>query len=798
MSSIGRKHRNSLTTGQIQVSVGGKRSVLAPSEAATKVTSPTVMSMKSVLHACQSVFRRPRIRGRSIEPESEMLLLPRVAKSNEAIRIISKALRAHYLFQTLEDAQLLEVAHVMDLVTHNDGDEVITQGDTGNAFFVLEAGSCQILVDDKVVGHYVGGQAFGELALLYNAPRAATIKATSPCTLWKIDRVIFRKIATTAEMQSQKARLDFLKQVDFLKHLGDKPLRKIVDVLRMEYFGAGASIIRQGDEGNTFYMIVQGSVLCSSEHDEHLVTLHAGQYFGERALLTNEPRKVNCVAETNATCYMLGRRDFTQLLGPLQTLLDRQVRLRTLRSITLLSHLSDPELDLIALAFRTVSFTDGQKIIRQGEIGNTFFIIQQGVVSVQKAGVQVLQLRSGEFFGERTLLHNEPRAADVVASGPVECLSLDRPAFERCLSKLRAVMADEAKRQELIQASILGTPVPASKHLDFAELEKIDTIGAGTFGHVFMVKHKPSGMTYALKCMPKHNIVATHQVLNILNEKRIICECTHPFILRLVDTFADRDQLYMVLELVQGGELWSLLYEKSFYLPKGSTGGFDVPTARFYAATVVEVFRYLQTINVAYRDLKPENLMLDDKGYLKMVDFGFAKHIPFFKQGALCEKTFTVCGTQEYMAPEILLQKGHGIAVDHWALGCLIYELLVGHTPFYSDCHDDLQVVWNVLHAPSTLRFPHGFDPEAKDLISKLLEPNPRLRLGSLPGGMNDVMLHPWFSTACFDWTALRTQTLTAPYTPPIKDALDLSQFGHFPKAGKIVKYNGEDYFADF
>ncbi|KDO27487.1 AGC protein kinase [Saprolegnia parasitica CBS 223.65] len=775
MSSIGRKQRDSLTTGQIQVSVGGKRSVLAPPEAAPKVTSPTVMSMKSMLHACQSVFRRPRIRGRSIEPESEMLLLPCVAKSDEAIRIISKALRAHYLFQTLEDAQLLEVARVMDLVTHNDGDEVITQGDTGDAFFVLEAGSCQILVDDKVVGHYVGGQAFGELALLYNAPRAATIKATSPCTLWSIDRVIFRKIATTAEMQSQKARLDFLKQ----------PLRKIVDVLRMEYFGAGATIIRQGDEGNTFYMIVQGTVLCSSDNDEHLVTLHAGQYFGERALLTNEPRKVNCVAETNVTCYMLGRRDFTQLLGPLQTLLDRQVRLRTLRSITLLSHLSDSELDVIALAFRTVSFPDGQKIIRQGEIGNTFFILQQGVVSVQKSGIEVLQLRAGEFFGERTLLHNEPRAADVIASGPVECLCLDRPAFERCLSKLRAVMAEEAKRQELIQASILGTPVPTQKHLDFSELDKVDTIGAGTFGHVFMVKHKPSGVTYALKCMQKHNIVATHQVHNILNEKRIICECNHPFILRLIDTFADRDQLYMVLELVQGGELWSLLYEKSFCLAKGSAGGFDAPTARFYAANVVEVFRYLQTINVAYRDLKPENLMLDDKGYLKM-------------QGALCEKTFTVCGTQEYMAPEILLQKGHGLAVDHWALGCLIYELLVGHTPFYSDCHDDLQVVWNVLHSSSTLRFPHGVDPEAKDLITKLLEPNPRLRLGSLPGGMNDVMLHPWFSKACFDWAALRTQTLTAPYTPPIKDALDLSQFGHFPKAGKIVKYSGEDYFADF
>ncbi|OQR94754.1 cGMP-dependent protein kinase [Achlya hypogyna] len=794
METLRTKHRDSLTTGHIVVNVG-KRSTIA----SAKPTSPSGISVRSMLQACQSVFRRPRIRGRSIEPESEMLMLPHVPKGADTMRVIVKALRSHYLFQTLEETQLFDVAHVMDRVEHSQGECVISQGDEGREFYVLESGSAQIFVNGKPVGHYVGGHAFGELALLYNAPRAATITTTSPCVLWRIDRVVFRKIVTRAEMQSQATRLEFLKKVDFLRHLSEKQLRKVVDVLRMEYFRDGSTIVQQGDEGNTFYMIVKGSVACSAETAEGpklVATLGAGEYFGERALLQNEPRKVSCTASGHVTCYVLGRRDFTTLLGPLQVLLDRQVRIRTLRGIALLNHLSDAELDLVALAFRTATFTSGAQIIRQGEVGNTFFIIQRGEVAVQKSGVEVLRLRAGEFFGERTLLHNEPRAADCVAIGAVECLCLDRPAFERCLAKLQTALAEEAKRQELAQASVLGTPVKMRFVLD--ELERVDTIGAGTFGHVLMVKDKASGQTFALKCMQKQNIVKTRQVPNILNEKRIIAECDHPFVLRLIETYTDRDQLYMLLELVQGGELWSLLYEKAHLLPKGDAGGFDAATARFYAANVVEVFRYLQTRNIAYRDLKPENLMLDDKGYLKMVDFGFAKHIPFLKAGVVCEKTLTVCGTQEYMAPEILLQKGHSLAVDHWALGCLIFELLVGHTPFYSECHDDLQVVWNVLHAPATLRFPPAFDPLAKDLVQKLLEPNPTLRLGSLAGGMNDVMLHPWFSSVCFDWAALRAQTLAAPFTPMIANATDLSQFGHFPKAAKVVKYTGEDFFHDF
>ena len=182
--------------------------------------------------------------------------------------------------------------------------------------------------------------------------------------------------------------------------------------------------------------------------------------------------------------------------------------------------------------------------------------------------------------------------------------------------------------------------------------------------------------------MQKAQIVASHQQRNIMNEKNIVAECDHPFILKLMKTFADENSLFMLLELVQGGELWTLLYEKFEALERCHWGGFQIPAARFFSSCVVSAFQYLHSMGVAYRDLKPENLLLDADGYLKVVDFGFAKRIPFYKGNVLSQRSFTLCGTPEYLSPELVLSKGHNKSVDYWALGCLIYELLVGTTPF--------------------------------------------------------------------------------------------------------------------
>ena len=151
-----------------------------------------------------------------------------------------------------------------------------------------------------------------------------------------------------------------------------------------------------------------------------------------------------------------------------------------------------------------------------------------------------------------------------------------------------------------------------------------------------------------------------------MNEKIILQKCIHPFILQLITTYKDENCLYMLLELVQGGELFNLLHNMGGYLSSSH--------AVFYAACVLDVLAFLHKNNILYRDLKPENLLIDKEGYIKVVDFGFAKVVK--------DRTFTLCGTPEYLAPELVLGKGHNKGVDYWALGVLIYEMLCGYSPF--------------------------------------------------------------------------------------------------------------------
>jgi cGMP-dependent protein kinase len=330
----------------------------------------------------------------------------------------------------------------------------------------------------------------------------------------------------------------------------------------------------------------------------------------------------------------------------------------------------------------------------------------------------------------------------------------------------------------------------------FQDLRAICTLGTGTFGRVKLVEHTPTKRAMALKCMQKAQIVASHQQKNVVSERDVMIEADHPFVLKLYRTFQDKNCIFMLLELVQGGELWTLLYQNTTSIRRSKIGGFPADASRFYAGCVTSAFDFIHGIGVAYRDLKPENLLLDDKGYLKVVDFGFAKRIPYYKGKLRQDKTFTLCGTPEYLSPELVLSKGHDRGVDYWALGILIFELLTGGTPFADPSQQ--KIFEKIIHSGRHLKFPRGFDSSAQDLIKKLLNPNPQLRLGHLRGGVKDIISHKWF--AALDWNALVNKRIAAPYVPKIKGLLDSSNYDQYDEHDNIQAYrdNGKGYFDTF
>ena len=306
-----------------------------------------------------------------------------------------------------------------------------------------------------------------------------------------------------------------------------------------------------------------------------------------------------------------------------------------------------------------------------------------------------------------------------------------------------------------------------------------------------LAQEKSSQTVVAIKCLQKTQIVQMKQVQNVLSEKSAMETFDHPFVLKLIGKAQDSNQLYLILEICQGGELWSLLYQ-SRSLPRTSIGGFSEATARIYAAQVIAGLGYIHSQGYMYRDLKPENLMIDCHGYLKIVDFGFCKPVP-----AAGKKSQTLCGTPEYLSPELVLQRGHNHCVDYWAFGCLVYELLTNDTPFADPSQN--RIFKKIVNSDKLM--PHlfmtGFPSKAKALVEKLLQPKPSLRLGMQSKGPEDVLQHAWF--AGIDWDKLGARRYKPPYTPNIKGDLDDSNFDDYGSDDKVSKYHGnQDIFAKF
>ncbi|KAI8979569.1 camp-dependent protein kinase 9 [Mycotypha africana] len=308
------------------------------------------------------------------------------------------------------------------------------------------------------------------------------------------------------------------------------------------------------------------------------------------------------------------------------------------------------------------------------------------------------------------------------------------------------------------------------------DFELQDTLGTGTFGRVYLSRFIPSNKYYAMKVLKKSEVVRLKQVEHLLSEKQILASVRFPFIVDLFCTFQDSTHLYMLLEYVVGGELFTHLRK---------AGRFTNDMTRFYASEIVLAIEYLHSKDIIYRDLKPENLLIDYQGHIKITDFGFAKKV--------VDRTWTLCGTPEYLAPEIIQSKGHGKAVDWWALGILIFEMLAGYPPFFDD--NSFGIYEKILMGK--VQFTAHFDPLAKDLLKRLLVSDRTKRLGNLKGGSEDVKRHKWFRGV--DWIGLLEKNVRAPIIPHYPHPGDTSNFEKYPESfdPDSNPYDAKDPYKD-
>lgn len=840
--------------------------------------------------------------------------VPCIPKSDSVKRLIESAVKGNLLFGSLPKGALEVIIDSMTSMEVAARTPIIKQNDSNaNEFYVLEQGQCEVILKSPgvavpaLVQNYSSGSCFGELALLFDAPRAATVMSVTPCRLWVMKRAVYNAVQRNFMQDVFAARHLLLDAVPMLAKLSFHQRAILVDALKEVEFKAGQVIIRKNDSGSKFYLIAGGTATVMDK-GKIVAKLTTGHFFGERALMGDEVRAADVIAETRVTCYTLSRDDFKQLLGTqrdiwmyealrkvpiLYNLCESQLwelascmeprtfaqheqafragqpgesfyiveeggfkiidaaghelarvgvggcfgersllmgdlragtasalvtskvlmlhrdrfvellgdlenlthmwRFEAVRRVPLLARLPKPQQLAIATHLQSEQMCAGEEVIKQGESGDKFYLVEHGRLEVLVDGKPTgVTYSAGSYFGELALIRMEPRAATVRAMTDVSVLVLDHYAFAPLLGGLKMDFEKVAAAYKASGGKMI---------LDMSCVKNIAVLGAGGFGKVMLVEYAggikgfgqessppstPSKQKafYALKAMSKAYIVEQNLLQHVKREKDIMSKLSCPSLVNLVGTGQDGNYVYMMMEAIMGGELFSYLQARGKLLEEHH--------ARFYAAGVILALQYLHEHGYVYRDLKPENLLIDTTGYIKMTDFGFAKPL------APGEKTYTLCGTPEYLAPEVIMNHGHNMSADWWATGVLVFELLSGAPPFYDD--DRLAMFKKTCNLD--FKFPKYFSKPAQDLITKLLDPNPVFRLGSGPMGAAEIRKHPWF--AGFNWQDYEQRRMPAPYIPKQPahggDAVNFAGVEVDPdhKAFRMKPYRSVGRFTDF
>jgi cGMP-dependent protein kinase 1 len=634
------------------------------------------------MDTCKKHGRREQIFGEVNDSDVIATRVDVVLKSESSKYCILAVLKRHFLFSQLSVNEMEDVIDSMQNYFAAEGDTIITEGEKGDVFYILERGTCEVMIQGKVVQRLEDGSYFGDLALMYNCPRKASVVAVTDCALWTLDRMFFRRAMVTSSSNQNAQLAQFLSKISLFENLSEQTLNQVARSLSKQTFQDGDYIIRQNEIGDKFYVIVRGTVRVtvtgdSSDQESILNRLSEGETFGERALIKKEPRKANCIAEGECECYYLNSQDFALMLGEIVDKLNELDEFRILRSLSLFSRLNVSRLLQLKKSMVVQTIFYGQHIAC--EHSNIYIVLDgcmEGIRDKTKYGprgtVGSLEVYADELCGSLTSITRESKVAILSRDALIvhikqqqESLSSDDIQLKSRSVELEIEKSirDESsdanetmnvlsnRRKSTAAKRRISTNYMACHRLE--DLEIIRTLGKGTFGSVYLAMNKANRKLFALKCLDKEALVNSSQHHYVKREMIAMQSFSHPFIGSYIGVLLSPRKILFMLEYISGGELWNYVYrDREEEVSQSELKGLPVMQATLYAAMVMLALEHIHQHGYCFRDVKPENILITDRGYLKLVDFGFAKAVPFLnKNNRIQYRSFTLCGTAEYMAP---------------------------------------------------------------------------------------------------------------------------------------------------
>jgi len=688
---------------------------------------------------------------------------PIFVKSDSEKAAINAVLETNFVFSSLEKEDRGNLVDAFEKIIVTGGLTIITEGEVGDYFYVIGKGDVNFSIAGSKVGSAGAGSSFGDLALIYNCPRAATCVAKSTCTLWRLDQVTYRKVVANNAMANENVKRNLLKKVPFLESVDDADLNKMASAATTVKFSKGESIVQKGEIGKDFYVVQDGQVTIKDieaggkKFEDQ--TLGPGEYFGERAIVRDEPRAANVIALDNVALLSISQEVFMKVLGPLKDLVIKANDLRRLKGIPAFANSDVTESEyrtLISLMQDNIVDSDVPIVEEKSRISGAIYIIRSGTVELKSSSQDGAprMISEGGYFGEQTM-HMESYESRLSATTQKKT-DLGIITYQDIKSVL----------QDMSRLHIGGGPSKKNyfdSSIELNDLKKHRILGVGTFGKVWLVSYEKNkkSTVYALKIQEKRQLLDNRQVEGVKREAKIMAQIDHPFIIKMISLYQDRHSIIMLLQLVPGGELYSIMKKaRRKMVPEADT--------KFYTSGILEGLSHMHRRDIVYRDLKPENILINSDGYVVIVDMGFAKVVK--------DKTFTLCGTPWYIAPEVIVGKGHDKGCDYWSWAILVHEMLSGVTPFHAYGVDQMTLFKAIVQGRSRIRSVVSAD--ARDLIERIIVSKSSLRLGCLAGGDRDIKKHKWLQDINFH--ELVDRKIEAPWKPAYKNALDCSEFDNW------------------
>lgn len=549
--------------------------------------------------------------------------------------------------------------------------------------------------------------------------------------------------------------------------LSQEQREMIVSEVHLVEAPAHKDIVRKGDKGAAFFIVQEGYLQLCVGDGHTQITLRHGDTFGELALLYDEPRAATITSLVDCKLWVLPQPSFREVaqLSAKRRLADLA---KVLHSVPMLVTEIDTTLfDMLAGVIEEVTFFEGDALCLEGEDQGTFFLLQEGECEAQ--ATQTV-FKKGAWLGEEQLTANSKATMTVhVTSDVASVLILEHDDFKMVQEATHnlqnhkagsphAVFRNHVKK---VMTKMQGLNLLAAKKAQEARpaLDRCEVVGAlgeGSYGLVLLLRDKTSKCEYALKAISKDQIAKEGSEEGVANERRLMDLFTSDFIVKLHKSYEDPEFIYLMLDSIFGGELFDVYSDQDLWG--------KIEHARFYIANVTVGLSHLHEKRVVWRDLKLENCLVDSLGYLKLTDLGIAKMV--------IGKTYTVCGTVDYFAPETLRQLGTNRAADWWAAGVLLFIMIAGRSPF--DAPEVPQIYKNIIKGMAKVEFPRNCNPEVKDVIISLCKKKPEDRVTMQKGGVTNLKNMPFFEE--LNWDDLLHRRAKAPWVPSAPDYEKISK----------------------